>query len=110
MSRGQKGEEKCIGGKQLVLRKSLWSEAWGWLSWRLPWVKVGSGRGRRGWQRLTQESALIRAADLPGHGMWIQESWTSLGNYRKTKNNLLVRGALEDLHCITASARNFYNM
>lgn len=31
MSRGQEEEEKRVDGKRLVLRKSLWSEAWGWL-------------------------------------------------------------------------------
>lgn len=52
----------------------------------------------------------IGAADLSGCGMWTQEFWTSIGNFRKTKNTLPVRGALEDLNCITASARSFYNM
>jgi len=56
------------------------------------------------------ETVPIGAADLLGCGMWSQESWTLLGNFRKMKNNLPVRGSLKGLNYITASARSFYNM
>lgn len=61
---------KGFGGKGRVLRRILCSEGnWAWLLCTLPWPQAQRGRGLEMWQRLTQGSVPIRAADLSGRGM-----------------------------------------